>query len=1592
MTATSSNPYSTSANSAAPPNSASSPPSPEQPLREVRQQGVQLRSALRAAKDRESLLAIAVEQIRLQLQASRALIYQFTTPSQGTVIAEHLERGWTPTYSETLPATFFGVDTQGEYDQQEVVSIKYVATTDVTPYQLQLLEKYQVRSSVSVVIRLRGGAWGLLVVQQCNEVRHWSQQDMVLLEQGATVLAAQLIGYEVDEEHQQQLQRDEIVQKVSDRIRRSVDLKTIFQTTTQELRQLLKADRVALYRFNPDWTGKFVAESVGAGWVSLLQTPPDPDLLRDNSENCNLNVMAGGRGGNISIGEVRDTYLERTQGGLYSRGEKLRVVNDVYAKGFPGCYLELLERMQARAYLTVGVYQGGQLWGLLATYQCSGERTWQDWEIRIASQLADQLGVALQQTANLRQRDQQAEQLKQAIERERAIANVNDKIKQSQDPDTIFRTAVNEARRLLQSDRVAIYRFNPDWSGTFIAESVGSEWKALLNAQVADERILEGTDENINSEGCTIKDMKVRQLATLDTYLKDTQGGAYRKGEQFRVSNDVYNSKFPACYLQLLESFQARAYINVPIFLDDKLWGLMPCYQCSGPRDWTDDEIKLMVNLGSQLGIALQRAASLEAVKAQARRLEAAVERERAIANVSEKIKQSQEPETIFRTAVDEARQLLGSDRVAIYKFNTDWTGNFIAESVNPGWKSLLNAQVVDETILAGTDSNINSNGCTIKDMKVRQLATLDTYLKDTQGGAYRKGEQFRASNDIYASKFPDCYIQLLESFQARAYITVPIFLKDKLWGLMPCYQCSGPRDWTDEEITLMVNLGSQLGIALQRAADLEAVKAQAQKLQEALNRERALATVSDKIKDTDDINAIFSIATQEVRALLRSDRVVVYRFNPDWSGVFVAESVEPGWVSLMGKQGEDPELLKATAQNIDTVGCTIKDMRIRRLASEDTYLRDTQGGAYRKGAKFRVSNDIYKSKFPDCYIRLLETFQAKAYVTVPIFLKDKLWGLMACYQCAAPRTWEDEEIKLMVSAGSQLGIALQRAADLDAVKQQTQKLEKAIERERAIALISDKIRQSQDVSTIFKSTTREARQLFESDRVGIYRFNPDWTGEFVAESVGNNWLSLLSYQVEDPSLLEKTKVNIDTEGCTIKQMQVRQMASKDTYLQRTEGGAYRQGAASRVCNDIYAAGFPDCYVELLEAFQARAYITVPIFLGDRLWGLMANYQCSGPRQWENAEIQLMVQLGSQLGIALQRAADLTQLRQQAQELETAAAREKLERQELQQRALNLLRAVRPALEGDLTVRAPLSEDELGTIADVYNNTLQSLRGIVIQVQDVTARVAETSKGSDVQIRQLAAQAQRQAQELNQALAEVQKMVNFSQDVGVNAAAIEQAVQNANQTVHSGDSAMNRTVEGILAIRDTVSEASQKIRELSESSQKIDRVVNLISDFATQTQLLSLNAAIEATRAGEYGKGFAVVADEVRSLACQSASATLEISNLVAEIRQQTSEVIKVTEAAITQVSAGTSLVEETKGNLTAIAAATAQISELVESITTATTAQLEQSKSVTQTMREVAEISDSTSAESVQLSNTFQDTLTTAQTLQEVVKQFKVN
>jgi methyl-accepting chemotaxis protein PixJ len=215
--------------------------------------------------------------------------------------------------------------------------------------------------------------------------------------------------------------------------------------------------------------------------------------------------------------------------------------------------------------------------------------------------------------------------------------------------------------------------------------------------------------------------------------------------------------------------------------------------------------------------------------------------------------------------------------------------------------------------------------------------------------------------------------------------------------------------------------------------------------------------------------------------------------------------------------------------------------------------------------------------------------------------------------------------------------------------------------------------------------------------------------------------------------------------------------------------------------------------------------------------------------------------------------------RQQAENAE----QQKLAKEKLQKRALELLIEVEPISSGDLTIRASVTEDEIGTVADSYNATIGSLRKIVTQVQTAAKQVATTTSNSEVSVQELSAEALRQAQEITAALERIQEMSNSIRAVAANAEQAEAAVQQANQTVAAGDAAMNLTVDGILAIRETVAETSKKVKRLGESSQKISKVVNLISTFADRTNLLALNAAIEAANAGEQGRGFAVVAEQV---------------------------------------------------------------------------------------------------------------------------------
>ena len=1052
----------------------------------------------------------------------------------------------------------------------------------------------------------------------------------------------------------------------------------------------------------------------------------------------------------------------------------------------------------------------------------------------------------------------------------RQLKDIATHMRQAPDIDTLLKITVAQIREKIACDRALIYQFTSRESGNVLAESRTLGWTPTLG-------------ENIPGI--------IFGLYTNQDYVEAV------------VIDDINQIQLTPYQKQLLDKFQIKASLSLPIVVEGKVWGLLVVNNCYSTRQWQEVEISLLSQLTTELIYKLQ---SFEFQKEQQQRLLA----KKSVAKVIDKILRISNVDKLFQTTTQEVRQLLKCDRVGVYRFKPDWSGEFVAESVGNGWIKMV-----------GPDF---------------YMVWEDSHLQDTQGGRYAKGESF-VVNDIYQMGHAQCHIDILEQYEMKAYIIAPIFAGEKLWGLLAAYQNSGPRDWQPWEETFVTQIGLQFGVAISQGEYLEQVQTKSDQLAKIVEQEKVFTKIVNRIRQSSDVESVFKTTTQEVRQSLQCDRVAVYRFNPDWGGEFVAESVSNGWTKLVG-----PDI---------------------KTVLDDTYLQETKGGRYVRGENFIVNN-IYEVGLAPCHIEILEQFEAKAYMIVPIFFGDKLWGLLAAYQNSSSREWQSWEVNFLVQTSLQFSLAKSQIDYLELVRVKSEKLAQIAEQEKAVTKISNRIRQSLDVEEIFKTTTQEVRQLLRCDRVAVYRFNPNWSGEFVAESAGHLWVKLVGPDIKT--------------------------VWEDTHLQETQGGRYAQGE-NFVVNDIYQVGHSPCHIEVLEQFEAKAYVIVPVFAGEQLWGLLAAYQNSGTRDWEESEVTLLARIGSQLGLALQHTEYLQQVQAQSAKLAEAATREKAAKELLQQRSIQLLTALRPALNGDLTVRAPITEDELGTIADAYNNTLQALRQIVVQVQGAAQQVAQTSSNSESSLAGLTNLAQQQSEEITAALGEIQQMVDSTQAVVANAELVQLAVQQANQTVESGDTAMNLTVKAIQGIRETVAQTSKKIKRLSESSQKISKVVNLIGNFATQTNVLALNAAIEATRAGEYGKGFAVVADEVRSLSRQSAAATIEIEKLVQEIQAETGEVAVAMETGIQQVVEGTNLVSDTRQNLNAIVSATAEISQLIERITAATQKQMAQSVTVTKSMQDVAEIADKTFAESQEIATVFQDLSGMAQELLTTASKFKV-
>jgi twitching motility protein PilJ len=406
---------------------------------------------------------------------------------------------------------------------------------------------------------------------------------------------------------------------------------------------------------------------------------------------------------------------------------------------------------------------------------------------------------------------------------------------------------------------------------------------------------------------------------------------------------------------------------------------------------------------------------------------------------------QSLDQGKVLETTVIETRQALKADRILVYRFYNDWSGAIVAESVASGLPEAIEDRFEDPCF-------------------------RDRYVEQ-----YRNG-RINATNNIYEAGLTECHIKTLEKYSVKANLVAPIVRNNQLLGLLIAHQCSNTREWKRLEIELLGQVASLLGLTLEYADSIE-------QQQIKLRREQQLKDIIKLIRRSLNLKDILTTTVSEVRQALKTDRVLVYRFKTDWSGIIIAESVAAGFPQTVKRKIEDP-------------------------CFRDHYIEQYQNG--------RVSaiDDIYKAGLTECHVKTLEQFAVKANLVAPIISDNQLLGLLIAHQCSGARNWNAADLDLFEQVAINVGFALDKAALIENRKAEARRVKLLQE----IAFSLDKASREQDILDI---AVREARQAIKTDRVLFYCFEANGAGVVKAESVAPGFPQALMQKIEDPCFQE---------------------------------------------------------------------------------------------------------------------------------------------------------------------------------------------------------------------------------------------------------------------------------------------------------------------------------------------------------------------------------------------------------------------------------------------------------------------------------------
>ncbi len=307
-------------------------------------------------------------------------------------------------------------------------------------------------------------------------------------------------------------------------------------------------------------------------------------------------------------------------------------------------------------------------------------------------------------------------------------------------------------------------------------------------------------------------------------------------------------------------------------------------------------------------------------------------------------------------------------------------------------------------------------------------------------------------------------------------------------------------------------------------------------------------------------------------------------------------------------------------------------------------------------------------------------------------------------------------------------------------------------------------------------------------------------------------------------------------------------------------------------------------------------------------------------------------------------------------------SRSKETNQQQQQAIMRLLDEIDPLSNGDLTSKATVTEDFTGAIADAINNTVDEMRLLVGTINDTSVQVSASAQETQATAAQLAEAAEQQARQIESASSQITRIADNIDDVSRRSAESAEVATRSVEIASKGADVVRQTIHGMDNIRGQIQETAKRIKRLGESSQEIGSIIELINDIAEQTNILSLNAAIQAASAGEAGRGFAVVADEVQRLAERASNATKRIETLVQTIQSDTNEAVNSMEQTTAEVVAGARLAEDAGLALGEIETVSGDLSKLIQDISVASKEQSRSAGSITESMAAIQDITKQTS------------------------------